>query len=135
MDHPLATCDAVRAVECVIRMIVGTAPPSTRPRSEEITMKKLMLDPDALQVETFATAGLPAGRGTVAGAGAGGAWIGADDTKAPNCDVSGAHSCGYSYCGENTCGTCDANSYCGNSCVLVCDEGQNVPIVATGAHG
>lgn len=85
-------------------------------------MKKLMLNVDALQVETFATAEVLSRRGTVAGAAAiGGAFIATDDTKAPDCDLSGSNSCGYSFCAENTCGTCDHNSYCGNSCVLVCD--------------
>jgi len=89
-------------------------------------MKKLMLDADALRVETFATAAFPAARGTVAGAGAiGGIGIATDDTKAPDCDLSGSNSCGYSFCAENTCGTCDAGSYCGNSCVLVCDAQAN----------
>lgn len=85
-------------------------------------MKKLMLDADALRVESFATAGLAAPRGTVAGAAAaGGAWIATNDTRAPDCDLSGARSCGYSFCGDETCGTCDFNTYCGHSCVLVCD--------------
>lgn len=84
-------------------------------------MKKLMLDADTLRVETFVTAELADVRGTVAGAGAGGWVIATNDTKAPDCDLSGGNSCGYSWCAENTCGTCDHNSYCGNSCVLVCD--------------
>ncbi|HET7233676.1 MAG TPA: hypothetical protein VFJ16_26945 [Longimicrobium sp.] len=84
-------------------------------------MKKLMLDADALRVETFATAAFPARRGTVAGAAAGLAWVATDDTKAPDCDLSSSPTCGYSFCGDNSCDTCDHNSYCGNSCVLVCD--------------
>ena len=84
-------------------------------------MKKLTLDADALRVETFETASLSLRRGTVAGAAAGLAWIGADDTKAPDCDLSGSPTCGYSFCGDESCGTCDHNSYCGNSCILVCD--------------
>lgn len=92
-------------------------------------MKKLALDADALRVETFATAGSAGARGTVAGAGTiGGGAIATDDTKAPDCDLSGARSCGYSFCGDNTCGTCDHQSYCGSSCVLVCDT----PADATG---
>jgi hypothetical protein len=88
-------------------------------------MKKLMLDADALQVETFATAPLLTIRGTVAGAAAIGGIVATDDTKAPDCDLSGSNSCGYSFCAENTCGTCDAATYCGNSCVLVCDAGAD----------
>ncbi|HEX8244279.1 MAG TPA: hypothetical protein VF541_12300 [Longimicrobium sp.] len=85
-------------------------------------MKKLMLDVDALRVETFATAEPASPRGTVAGAAAkGGAWIMPGGTAMPDCDESGAGSCGYSFCGEDTCNTCDANTYCGHSCILVCD--------------
>jgi len=85
-------------------------------------MKKLSLDADALRVETFATAEGTLGRGTVAGAAAiGDAWAAPYETKMPECDLSGPPSCGYSFCGEYTCGTCDHNSYCGQSCILVCD--------------
>jgi hypothetical protein len=80
-------------------------------------MKKLMLDPDALRVETFATDDLASGRGTVAGAAA---WR-ATGTAKPDCDDSGAGTCGYSFCGEDTCNTCDYDTYCGESCILVCD--------------
>jgi hypothetical protein len=80
-------------------------------------MKKLMLDPDALRVETFATDDLPSRRGTVAGAAA---WLGRR-TAMPDCDESGAGSCGYSFCGDDSCNTCDADTYCGSSCILVCD--------------
>ena len=80
-------------------------------------MKKLMLDPDALRVETFATDELTAGRGTVAGAAA---WR-ATGTAKPDCDDSGIESCDYSWCGDNTCNTCDADTYCGSSCIFVCD--------------
>jgi hypothetical protein len=79
-------------------------------------MKKLMLDPDALRVETFATDERTAGRGTVAGA----AWL-ETGTAMPDCDESGAGSCGYTFCGGDTCDTCDYNTYCGKSCILVCD--------------
>lgn len=85
-------------------------------------MKKLKLDADALQVETFGTSAAPFARvGTVAGAARG--WIGieTDDTAKPHCDVSGSPTCGYTNCGDETCGTCDDNTWCGNSCVLVCD--------------
>ncbi|HEX6749827.1 MAG TPA: hypothetical protein VF092_21220 [Longimicrobium sp.] len=84
-------------------------------------MKKLMLDPADLRVESFAAADHPAGRGTVAAAGAvDAAWIGGDTAK-PDCDASGAGSCGYTFCGDDTCDTCDWNTYCGHSCILVCD--------------
>ena len=79
-------------------------------------MKKLMLDPEALRVETFATADLRPGRGTVAGAAA---WR-ATGTAMPDCDESGEGSC-YTFCGGDTCDTCDYNTYCGKSCILVCD--------------
>ena len=86
-------------------------------------MKKLTLDVDALRVETFATAEPAARRGTVAGAAAAGAaWVGGDTAK-PDCDQSGAGSCGYTFCGDDTCNTCDYNTYCGKSCILVCDAG------------
>ncbi|HET7460574.1 MAG TPA: hypothetical protein VFJ82_04985 [Longimicrobium sp.] len=81
-------------------------------------MKKLLLRADDLCVETFATAEHVAGRGTVAGAAA---WVVAGETAKPDCDLSGPPSCGYSFCGDETCGTCDDNTYCGYSCVLVCD--------------
>ena len=84
-------------------------------------MKKLLLDPDDLRVESFAAADRTGGRGTVAGAAAlGAAWIGGG-TAMPDCDESGAGTCGYSFCGDDTCSTCDFNTYCGHSCVLVCD--------------
>ena len=84
-------------------------------------MKKLMLDVDALRVETFATSDAVSPKGTVAGAAAlAAAWIGGG-TAMPDCDESGAGSCGYSFCGEDSCDTCDANTYCGHSCILVCD--------------
>lgn len=81
-------------------------------------MKKLRLNPEELRVDTFGVApDLPQAHGTVM---ARGERVG-DDTQKPDCDVSGAGSCGYSYCGDETCGTCDYNTYCGWSCVLVCD--------------
>jgi hypothetical protein len=84
-------------------------------------MKKLKLDADALQVETFGVTVQPFARvGTVAGA-AVGAFVATDDTAKPDCDVSGSPSCHYTYCGDDTCGTCDDGTWCGNSCVLVCD--------------
>ena len=81
-------------------------------------MRKLMLDPDDLRVETFATADFRSGRGTVAGAEA---WLAVGGTAMPDCDESGAGSCGYSFCGDDSCNTCDADTYCGHSCILVCD--------------
>lgn len=83
-------------------------------------MKKLRLDFEALRVDTFdVSPDAQRGHGTVAGwmvrGGVGG------DTQKPDCDVSGAGTCGYSFCGDDTCGTCDYNSYCGESCILVCD--------------
>jgi hypothetical protein len=81
-------------------------------------MKKLRLNPEELCVETFAVApDSVQGHGTVA------ARLAplADDTQKPDCNVSGAGSCGYSFCGDDTCDTCDYNSYCGESCILVCD--------------
>ena len=81
-------------------------------------MKKLMLDPDALRVETFATDDLTSARGTVAGAGA---RFAVGGTAMPDCDESGAGSCGNTFCGDDTCNTCDFNTYCGHSCILVCD--------------
>ena len=84
-------------------------------------MKKLLLDPADLQVESFAAADHPAGRGTVAGAAAlGVAWM-ETGTAMPDCDESGAASCGNTFCGDDTCNTCDFNTYCGHSCILVCD--------------
>jgi len=81
-------------------------------------MKKLMLNPDALCVETFATVDLQPGRGTVVGANA---RFPVGGTAMPDCDESGAGSCGYSFCGDDSCNTCDFNTYCGHSCILVCD--------------
>jgi hypothetical protein len=81
-------------------------------------MKKLMLNADELCVETFATAGVAGRVGTVAGAAA---WIAQGETAMPDCDQSGPPSCGYSFCGDHTCGTCDDNTFCGHSCILVCD--------------
>lgn len=80
-------------------------------------MKKLTLSLDALRVETFETASSLPGGGTVAAAVA----RATDDTQKPDCDLSGAGTCGYSFCGDDTCDTCDYNSYCGESCILVCD--------------
>jgi hypothetical protein len=82
-------------------------------------MKKLRLDFEELRVDTFDVApDSLRGHGTVAG------WmvrVVGGDTQKPDCDASGAQSCGYSFCGDDTCGTCDYNSYCGESCILVCD--------------
>jgi hypothetical protein len=83
-------------------------------------MKKLTLGLDDLQVESFETTPEPTSiRGTVAAAERIG--VATDDTLKPDCDVSGSPSCGYTSCGDETCGTCDDASWCGNSCVLVCD--------------
>ena len=81
-------------------------------------MKKMMLNADELCVETFATAEVTGWSGTVAGAAA---WIIGAETAKPDCDASGPPSCGYSFCGDETCGTCDQNTFCGHSCILVCD--------------
>ena len=80
-------------------------------------MKKLILDLHDLRVETFETTDPWSGRGTVEAAAA----RLATGTAKPDCDESGAGSCGYSFCGEDTCNTCDYNTYCGESCILVCD--------------
>lgn len=48
------------------------------------------------------------------------------DTQKPDCDASGPPSCGYSFCGDDSCDTCDYNSYCGESCILVCDAAFDV---------
>jgi hypothetical protein len=80
-------------------------------------MKKLMLDPADLRVESFAVADRVSGRGTVEGAAA---WL-ATGTAKPDCDESGPDSCGYTWCGDDTCYTCDYNTYCGKSCIFVCD--------------
>ncbi|HVH12743.1 MAG TPA: hypothetical protein VM759_06820 [Longimicrobium sp.] len=81
-------------------------------------MKKLKLELHELRVESFGTMPEVTGRGgTVAAA----EWRGPGDTLKPDCDVSGSPTCGYSNCGDETCGTCDEASWCGNSCVLVCD--------------
>ncbi|HEU4562454.1 MAG TPA: hypothetical protein VFS20_31780 [Longimicrobium sp.] len=85
-------------------------------------MKKLKLDAEALRVETFDTAdGSSARAGTVAGAAVGG-FVATDDTAKPDCDLSGSNSCGHTFCGNETCDTCDYNTYCGRSCILVCDD-------------
>jgi hypothetical protein len=82
-------------------------------------MKKLRLDLEEICVDTFcAEADSAQGHGTVA---ARLGWAMGDDTQKPDCDASGPPSCGYSFCGDDTCGTCDYNSYCGESCILVCD--------------
>ncbi len=95
-------------------------------------MKKLKLDVDALEVETFGTLdGSPSFTGTVAAAGgaeAGVGWAANDTTAKPDCDVSGSQSCGYSNCGDHTCGTCDPNTWCGHSCILVCDAVATVAV-------
>jgi hypothetical protein len=81
-------------------------------------MKKLRLNPENLCVDTFDVApAFAQWDGTVA---AQQFRIG-NDTQKPDCDASGPASCGYSFCGDDTCGTCDYNSYCGESCILVCD--------------
>lgn len=77
-------------------------------------MKKLSLSLEALCVESFETVDAPRGRGTVAA-------LGTDDTLKPDCDVSGEDSCMETYCGDYTCHTCGAASFCGPSCILVCD--------------
>lgn len=83
-------------------------------------MKKLKLVIQDLQVESFGTLAGAEGRGgTVAGAQR--FAVATNDTLKPDCDVSGSPTCGYSNCGDETCGTCDHASWCGNSCVLVCD--------------
>lgn len=83
-------------------------------------MNKLKLEMQDLQVESFGTTLEAAGlAGTVAGAQR--YALGTDDTLKPDCDVSGSDSCGYTNCGDETCGTCDDASWCGSSCVLVCD--------------
>jgi hypothetical protein len=85
-------------------------------------MKKLTLGLDELRVESFGTMPeLPGRRGTVAGADRYAVGVGTDDTLKPDCDVSGSPTCGYTNCGDETCGTCDDASWCGHSCVLVCD--------------
>lgn len=84
-------------------------------------MKKLRLNLEELCVDTFGVApDSVQGYGTVAARLA----VLGDDTQKPDCDVSGAQSCDYSFCGDDTCGTCDYNSYCGESCILVCDAAQ-----------
>ena len=80
-------------------------------------MKKLMLDLADLRVESFAVADHAVRRGTVEGAAA---WL-ETGTAMPDCDESGAGSCGNTFCGADTCDTCDYNTYCGKSCILVCD--------------
>ena len=80
--------------------------------------RKLKLSLDALEVESFETADSLPGKGTVAAARA---VLGTDDTQKPDCNVSGSPSCAYSFCGDDSCDTCDYNSYCGESCILVCD--------------
>jgi hypothetical protein len=91
-------------------------------------MRKIKLETDALRVETFdVTPEIARWGGTVAGAER--FAPATDDTRKPDCDVSGSPTCGYSNCGDNTCGTCDDASWCGNSCVLVCDGGIDVPAI------
>jgi hypothetical protein len=91
-------------------------------------MRKLTLGLDQLQVESFETTPeATAIRGTVDAAQRH-VVIGTDDTLKPDCDVSGAPSCGYTNCGDETCGTCDDASWCGNSCVLVCDGEGDVTV-------
>lgn len=82
-------------------------------------MKKLRLDFETLCVESFDVSpdSLRA-HGTVAGMVRG---VVGGDTQKPDCDASGAGTCGHTFCGDDTCGTCDYNSYCGESCILVCD--------------
>lgn len=90
-------------------------------------MKKLKLEIHDLRVESFGTTVDVLGRaGTVAGAQR--FPVGPGDTLKPDCDVSGSPSCGYSNCGDETCGTCDDASWCGHSCVLVCD-GEAIGVV------
>lgn len=90
-------------------------------------MKKLRLDPDELCVDTFGVApDFVQAHGTVV------ARLGriGVDTQKPDCDLSGANTCGYSFCGDDTCGTCDYNSYCGESCILVCDAVATAAAIA-----
>jgi hypothetical protein len=97
-------------------------------------MKKLRLDADLLQVETFGVGpDAPGWRGTVAGARAAGVpWEVTKNTAKPDCDVSGSPTCGYTNCVDDTCQTCDYNTWCGESCILVCDAHADTVAVADG---